>query len=280
MFKNIYLIILILLVLIFTILLLFLLSKPSKEVEKENVCIKQEVVASTKFVDNGNQCAIQIPSDKPMCTSVPVTTDLAPSCYTHNLKKYTSTLEVYEMQSNNAPMTYYQFLLLIQNENFVTYFNKILNDFTERFSRWMIKFNKCTSLDDKVIFLLQQNKSVGVSGSEIDVFNNPPLSLKYNCEKGFNPVLGRYKDKAMIIPCKNGSNDYTWLGSFLKNAPLVEILTLWKNVSVLFMDLIKENRICYLNTHGTGVKWLHVRIDHSPRYYSNLPHEVKEKLLK
>eukprot|EP00559_Dactyliosolen_fragilissimus_P000907 CAMPEP_0184855724 /NCGR_PEP_ID=MMETSP0580-20130426/868_1 /TAXON_ID=1118495 /ORGANISM="Dactyliosolen fragilissimus" /LENGTH=230 /DNA_ID=CAMNT_0027350301 /DNA_START=185 /DNA_END=877 /DNA_ORIENTATION=- len=85
-------------------------------------------------------------------------------------------------------------------------------------------------------------------------------------------------DASLVAPKNVNSDDkvYSHLGSFLKNAPINEIIQLWKKVGDTYMDLLQSDRTVWLSTSGMGIAWLHIRFDSFPKYYAYSPFK-KEK---
>ncbi|NND60370.1 MAG: hypothetical protein HKN49_08885 [Gammaproteobacteria bacterium] len=84
------------------------------------------------------------------------------------------------------------------------------------------------------------------------------------------PNLGG--DARLVVPPDDG-NDYTHLVSFLTSAPASLQAQLWREVAASVIDAIDEKPV-WLSTSGLGVGWLHVRIDHDPRYYTFRPYKL------
>lgn len=75
------------------------------------------------------------------------------------------------------------------------------------------------------------------------------------------------KTSSLIVPC-DVKKDYGHLISFLKNSNELERQELWKKTGARLNKLISLGKTIWLNTHGTGVPWLHVRLDPFAKYYS------------
>lgn len=82
---------------------------------------------------------------------------------------------------------------------------------------------------------------------------------------GAFPNLGG--DAMMIIPRPLSANDsYSHIGDFVQHAPKSQQHALWElTAQTMLRELEEKPR--WLNTAGGGVNWLHVRIDHRPKYY-------------
>jgi len=63
---------------------------------------------------------------------------------------------------------------------------------------------------------------------------------------------------------------YLDLFHFFNEAPITQQHNLWKGVArKLLEEIDKDSEPRWLSTHGLGVRYLHVRIDTKPKYYSH-----------
>lgn len=82
-------------------------------------------------------------------------------------------------------------------------------------------------------------------------------------------------DSILIAPMPSNDvpsstkNVYGHLASFVRRGPSNQIIQFWKLVMQRYIDRLKskEPNNVWLSTDGTGVSWLHVRLDPVPKYY-------------
>ena len=80
-------------------------------------------------------------------------------------------------------------------------------------------------------------------------------------------------DATLIVPIPLSEHDhYNHLASFLRDAPEHQVDAMWQSVANVIKKC-KQNQLLWLNTEGSGVAWLHVRIDTHPKYYSYTPYK-------
>ncbi|MCE8159327.1 MAG: hypothetical protein I3265_02510 [Candidatus Moeniiplasma glomeromycotorum] len=81
----------------------------------------------------------------------------------------------------------------------------------------------------------------------------------------------------LVCPVPKGTADYKNISQFTKNAPLKQQQALWKKVADKLIGELEKNPDTprWLNTEGTGVPYLHVRLDATPRFYGNYPEYKK-----
>jgi len=65
----------------------------------------------------------------------------------------------------------------------------------------------------------------------------------------------------------NKTFNYTTIKDFIDNAPKKQQIVFWKYVAKMVKQLLKIVDTVYINTHGLGVYYLHVRLDITPKYY-------------
>jgi hypothetical protein len=96
-----------------------------------------------------------------------------------------------------------------------------------------------------------------------------PVPLR-DSQKPSVPVPLRDSQKASIpVPVikANKTFNYTTIKDFIDNAPQKQQIALWKHVAKKVKQLLKVVDTVYINTHGLGVYYLHVRLDITPKYY-------------
>ena len=75
-------------------------------------------------------------------------------------------------------------------------------------------------------------------------------------------------DTSLIVPCPDVGKNYAHIKLFNKNASDSKKKELWKKVAEEITNIINNDKDqeIYLNTHGHGVPYLHVRVDLTPKY--------------
>lgn len=73
----------------------------------------------------------------------------------------------------------------------------------------------------------------------------------------------------------NGANNANGhLAAFVRRAPIDRVSQFWKLVMGTYVERLKseDGKKVWLSTDGTGVAWLHVRLDPTPKYYDYKPY--------
>lgn len=91
--------------------------------------------------------------------------------------------------------------------------------------------------------------------------------------------LSLHKDTLLIVPCpkKKMSADYSSLGTYIRQnnqVMLMQCLDLFKIVGEQMDALLHKKKRIWLNTHGLGISWLHIRLDTKPKYYLYKPYKI------
>lgn len=101
----------------------------------------------------------------------------------------------------------------------------------------------------------------------------------------FGPYFATTKDHTTVLPIPNlgntammvvpkelvGLNAYAHVAAFVRKAPQAQIHALWQCVASTAKARLSAEPM-WISTAGGGVSWLHVRIEHSPKYYSYRPY--------
>mmetsp|Transcript_3389 Transcript_3389/g.4735 ORF Transcript_3389/g.4735 Transcript_3389/m.4735 type:complete len:259 (+) Transcript_3389:152-928(+) len=95
--------------------------------------------------------------------------------------------------------------------------------------------------------------------------------LQEDCEAVAFPNLDR--SSMLIVPCPTrhakSHEIYGHLANFCRQATSKEHDSLWRQVAITFDAYLKQRNHLpvWLSTEGSGVPWLHVRLDPRPKYY-------------
>ena len=86
-------------------------------------------------------------------------------------------------------------------------------------------------------------------------------------------------DATLIVPSPKTSfasdqDCYLHLASFVRSAPPEQIDALWEIVGQVLQN---NTGPIWLNTEGSGVAWLHIRLDTRPKYYGYTPYKTVER---
>lgn len=83
-------------------------------------------------------------------------------------------------------------------------------------------------------------------------------------------------DALLVSPCAAKGvalSSYTHLAAFLRSAPAAQIDALWLTLGqALASELATRGASpSWVSTEGSGVSWLHIRIDSKPKYFHHTP---------
>lgn len=81
-------------------------------------------------------------------------------------------------------------------------------------------------------------------------------------------------DALLVVPEPSGGaaeDACAHLASFLRRGAPGQIRALWRTCATAVLDRLSDAPL-WLSTSGTGVAWLHVRLDRRPKYYQYAPY--------
>ena len=183
--------------------------------------------------------------------------------------------------SSNRPITIKEWAELFsdpKNDNLLVAFTNFINQSTtdSKYEAYYFE-TKGTSMNnaprEQFEFVLVQAERLHDfcerEGSTPEVFQEYLNCIPQSSSTCAFDNLGR---TARLISPKN-SGDYSHIGKFLRSASKEETVQLWRNVAKEYLITLRSNssKCFWLSTSGTGVSWLHFRIDETPKYYTYLP---------
>lgn len=76
----------------------------------------------------------------------------------------------------------------------------------------------------------------------------------------------------MVVHCPKAPADaYAHLAVFVRHGPSAQIHALWASIGPAVRQRLDE-RPLWLSTAGSGVAWLHLRLDSRPKYCAYSPY--------
>ena len=89
-------------------------------------------------------------------------------------------------------------------------------------------------------------------------------------------------DATLVAPCQTSAaspelSHYGHLGAFVRLASPEQHAALWQMVGKTLSQTLSERgtALTWLSTEGSGVPWLHVRMDSRPKYYHHQPYRAR-----
>ncbi len=79
-------------------------------------------------------------------------------------------------------------------------------------------------------------------------------------------------DALLVAPSPlDATTDYAHLAGFLRTSSVKQRRALWQGVARSVFDSLDAGPL-WLSTSGSGVSWLHIRLDETPKYYQHRPY--------
>ncbi len=105
--------------------------------------------------------------------------------------------------------------------------------------------------------------------------NSSPFEEHFVTDRQVVAFANLRGDATLVVPTPIGTPDaYPHLAAFVRGAPTTQQHLLWQTVGEVLVNRISEKPV-WLSTAGSGVAWLHVRLDDRPKYYSYGPYRAK-----
>lgn len=176
----------------------------------------------------------------------------------------------HQLFAQKQPISFKTFInALTDDSEFREHFNTLLSGTPFEAFRFETPALCSTTLDDPFEFVLID--APNLLERAVDA---KPFSQYFNqTDVGSTAQAVEFKslggDARLIVPTPQSDPDlYNHLASFSRNAAQSQIHALWRMVGqVLIRDV--GSAPLWLNTEGSGVAWLHVRIDSRPKYYGH-----------
>jgi len=128
------------------------------------------------------------------------------------------------------------------------------------------------------------NSSYEVSLKKTFSFNNIEVDCesfsKYIQAKSFVEVFKNLgKDAILVVPTEQSEQgNYVHFGKFLRKANDLQIRKVFSEIGKSTLLQIESGQTVWLNTEGTGVIWVHVRLDSKPKYYKKIDYKAVDYL--
>lgn len=111
--------------------------------------------------------------------------------------------------------------------------------------------------------------------ADVDAFSEHFSAAGPSLDATVFPNLGH--DAILIVPQPLPDLDvetiYGHCANFVRNAPLSQIVGTLRMVAKAYLDRVDErgDQTVWFSTAGTGMRWLHFRLDDRPKYYKYRP---------
>lgn len=165
-------------------------------------------------------------------------------------------------------------------------FNNAMNylQHNKKFRNKFINVLKNTQFDAYFLEIAPSNKPFEFTLVNAPILKNiqpdrNPFKNKLNKCKNKNIIsfMNLSKTSKLIVPCPiSNEKAYTHIANFIKYAPKKQIHLFLKQIPIQVKLFKKKYKIVWVNTHGLGVHWIHLRIDSKPKYYKTQKY-IKKK---
>ena len=176
----------------------------------------------------------------------------------------------YRIRDDSSCLSFRQlFDLLDSSEDFADWYSDTLAAFEAAAFYWELPPLSNSTFDDDAEFVLIDAPSLACLKPEPIPFESQFESAPGKSVVVF-PNLGG--DATLVVPCPLGPAEaYPHLAAFLRLAAKAQARALWRVTAETLLHRIGEAPI-WLSTAGSGVAWLHLRLDSRPKYYRHRPY--------
>lgn len=156
-------------------------------------------------------------------------------------------------------------------ETFVNYINEQSQEFKAYFFETKGVSNETCNKDFEFVLVnSEQLYKFGKYGADLDAFEEH-FDPEENRTCTFFPNLSGSSTLIIPEPIQDDTDVYAHLANFLRMASDIEICDFWQLVGKQYTQAIQKEKTVWLSTSGLGVAYLHMRIDHRPKYYTYDP---------
>ena len=180
----------------------------------------------------------------------------------------------YTVMCNAEPMRYGDALSLWQyNESFRTFFISLLADAAFSAYRWETPPIALSTVNRVFEFVLLDSPYL-LRPPDLKTFVRYFTNAKSDTGIVVFENLG--KDALLVVPSPQGDDfAYAHIAAFTRSGPDFQNHALWQMVGQTMQQRI-TNQPVWLNTEGSGVSWLHIRLDSRPKYYGFSPYRASD----
>ena len=190
--------------------------------------------------------------------------------YTYSIFEFNKSVIFYGFFENNIPISFGDAMKLL---NMNKSFRSLVAEAFKRvpFKHYMFGFTKINSEADKrnpfKIFFKNSPEFKNITADP-----EPFLQYFQDSKKKWTKFLNIGRDTLLLVPCPPKAQPnyeyYKSIGDYVENHSSKDFEEVLKNIGYIASRLKAP---MYINTHGFGVHWLHIRIDTKPKYCTWFP---------
>lgn len=141
---------------------------------------------------------------------------------------------------------------------FINNMDTLLQDQNQRY---FLKLSPATSLNDTITYQVIPTSAFQGQQPNFDAFKRHKKSTEAFHFENLN------KDAILVVPKPHSGKNFLSIYDFLKNASQTQKDYLKKEALIAIRKGLDRWGQVYVNTHGLGVPYFHLRIDKTPKYY-------------
>lgn len=174
----------------------------------------------------------------------------------------------YRLEDGGEPMSRAVFLTLLRDSGeFADWYSALLADAPWPAFYWENPPLMAGGLERAAEFVLIEAPSLAGTTPDAETFR-----AHFAGGSGVVVFANLGGDALLVAPEPAAADEaYPHLAAFLRHGPRQQRRELWHTTARAVLERIDETPL-WLSTSGTGVAWLHVRLDRRPKYYQHAPY--------
>lgn len=173
-------------------------------------------------------------------------------------------------QHENAPLSIAQFLEALEEESIAQSLRDLLNGLPLQAYFWELPALRKQTVGRPLEFVVTRSENLAGTRADWSDFREPLARAARHSDIAVFENLGG--DALLVVPDPvSGDEPWAHLAAFARHAPDAIWGALFRETARAVTQRLSE-RPLWLSTSGTGVPWLHVRLDSRPKYYVYAPY--------
>ncbi|CAK9071961.1 unnamed protein product [Durusdinium trenchii] len=216
----------------------------------------------------------------PMAVAAEVITDASPTFHRiANLSKTVQKVSFHHDTQHGRPVSWSDALSLLKTPRFQEQLTSILQESPFKAFYWECSpLSSATQERRPFEFVIIEGANLDRASPDTESFSEYLEGFKgQEVARAFTNLGG---DSTLVAPAQATASpeDYKHFGAFIRRAPSAQHHAAWKTLGQEIEKRLEQNPQApfWVSTEGSGVAWLHLRIDPRPKYYHHREYRSPE----
>jgi hypothetical protein len=169
--------------------------------------------------------------------------------------------------ATRRPLHFGEVVQLWQQKDFATFFSGVLSASPFEAYFWETPPVSEALIESTVYEHVTVNNPRGFAPASPDAFSEHLSACTSGGATAFENLGG---DAVLIVPCKRTDDaHYGSIAAVVRGAPASQLVEFWALVGTALRRTLhaRGHAFTWMSTEGSGVPWVHVRLDSRPKYY-------------